>query len=148
MIGLCCRYVPDRETAEDLAHSAFLQAIGKSDTFRGSGSFHKWLMRITVNTVLQYLRDNERKSIIDKQQDIEDMVDRVADEEEMSGEGEMDAILKANFTQEEIMEAIPTSRLPSSGASPRTLRNRICSGPARNCNKYYSRNQNAKNNRL
>ncbi len=106
MIGLCCRYVPDRETAEDLAHSAFLQAIGKSDTFRGSGSFHKWLMRITVNTVLQYLRDNERKSIIDKQQDIEDMVDRVADEEEMSGEGEMDAILKANFTQEEIMEAI------------------------------------------
>lgn len=106
MISLCYRYVPNRETAEDLAHSAFLQAIGKSDTFRGTGSFSKWLMRITVNTVLLYLRDNERKSIIDKQQDIEDMADRVADEEELNGEGEMDAILKANFTQEEIMEAI------------------------------------------
>ena len=106
MIGLCYRYVPNRETAEDLAHSAFLQAIGKSDTFRGTGSFNKWLMRITVNTVLQYLRDNERKSIIDKQQDIGDMADTVAIEEETNGEGEMDAILKANFTQEEIMEAI------------------------------------------
>ena len=106
MIGLCYRYVPNRELAEDLAHTAFLQAIGKADTFKGTGSFHKWLMRITLNTVLLYMRDNERKNIIDNQQNLEDMADMVADEQEMSGEGEMEAIRKANFTQEEIMEAI------------------------------------------
>lgn len=106
MIGLCYRYVPNRELAEDLAHTAFLQAIGKADTFKGTGSFHKWLMRITLNTVLLYMRDNERKNIIDNQQNLEDMADMVADEQEVSEEGEMEAIRKANFTQEEIMEAI------------------------------------------
>ncbi len=110
MIGLCYRYVSNRETAEDLAHNAFLQAIEKADTFKGIGSFDKWLTRITVNTVLMHLREHKQKGVIDNQQDVEALADTVADEEEMSGEGMMETIRKANFTQEEIAEAI--SELP------------------------------------
>lgn len=56
MIGVCCRYVGDRAVAEDLAHDAFLKAIEKSDSYRRLGSFEGWLMRITLNTTLDYLR--------------------------------------------------------------------------------------------
>lgn len=56
MIGVCYRYVGDRQVAEDLAHEAFLIAIEKSASCRKLGSFESWLMRITLNTTLMYLR--------------------------------------------------------------------------------------------
>ena len=56
MVGMCCRYVGDRSVAEDLAHEAFLKAIEKSGTYRRLGSFEGWLMRINLNTTLDYLR--------------------------------------------------------------------------------------------
>ncbi len=56
MVGVCCRYVGDRAVAEDLAHEAFLKAIEKSETYRHLGSFDGWLMRINLNTTLDYLR--------------------------------------------------------------------------------------------
>ena len=56
MVGVCCRYVGDRAVAEDLAHEAFLKAIEKSGTYRHLGSFDGWLMRINLNTTLDYLR--------------------------------------------------------------------------------------------
>jgi RNA polymerase sigma factor (sigma-70 family) len=42
--------------AEDLAHEAFLKAIEKSETYHHLGSFDGWLMRINLNTTLDYLR--------------------------------------------------------------------------------------------
>ncbi|MFN8344381.1 MAG: sigma factor [Spirosomataceae bacterium] len=39
MIGICRRYTPDRQTAEDLAHDAFLTAIHKSASFENKGRF-------------------------------------------------------------------------------------------------------------
>ncbi|MBO4489488.1 MAG: sigma-70 family RNA polymerase sigma factor [Bacteroidales bacterium] len=110
MIGVCYRYVANRETAEDLAHNAFLKAIEKADTFKGTGSFHQWLIRITVNTVLMYMRENERKNLKDGQLRVEEMADTLTDSEDMDGEGMMEAIRSAHFTQEEILEAI--SELP------------------------------------
>ena len=56
MVGMCCRYVGDRSVAEDLAHEAFLKAIEKSETYHRLGSFEGWLMRINLNTTLDYLR--------------------------------------------------------------------------------------------
>jgi len=56
MVGMCCRYVCDRSVAEDLAHEAFLKAIEKSETYHHLGSFDGWLMRINLNTTLDYLR--------------------------------------------------------------------------------------------
>jgi RNA polymerase sigma factor (sigma-70 family) len=56
MVGVCCRYVGDRAVAEDLAHEAFLKAIEKSETYHHLGSFDGWLMRINLNTTLDYMR--------------------------------------------------------------------------------------------
>ena len=56
MVGMCCRYVGNRAVAEDLAHEAFLKAIEKSGTYRRLGSFDGWLMRINLNTTMDYLR--------------------------------------------------------------------------------------------
>ena len=56
MVGMCCRYVGDRSVAEDLAHEAFLKAIEKSGSYRRLGSFDGWLMRINLNTTMDYLR--------------------------------------------------------------------------------------------
>jgi len=101
MIGVCYRYVPVRETAEDIAHDAFLTAIEKVDTFKGTGSFEGWLMRITVNKALAYLKEQGRTTEL-----TEDVADLIGESEEVSGDDMLDAIRKADFTQQEIMEAI------------------------------------------
>jgi RNA polymerase sigma factor (sigma-70 family) len=105
MIGVCYRYVPVRETAEDIAHDAFLTAIEKVDTFRGTGPFEAWLMRITVNKALAYLNE-QRKSVPLEMEVKVDVADTDEDDEETSVDEMMAAIRKANFSQEEIMEAI------------------------------------------
>lgn len=110
MIGVCYRYVPDRATAEDLAHSAFLQAIEKADTFKGIGRFDKWLMRITVNTALMHLRKTQNEQHLGKNDEVEDYADPFEKEEDTSAEEMMDTIRKADFTTEEILRAI--SKLP------------------------------------
>jgi RNA polymerase sigma factor (sigma-70 family) len=61
MLGICYRYVRDKQIAEDLAHDAFLTAIDKSESFKGEGHFDAWLRKIAVNMALQYLRDQKKK---------------------------------------------------------------------------------------
>jgi len=106
MIGICYRYVPDRATAEDLAHSAFLQAIEKAGTFKGIGRFDKWLMRITVNTALTHLRKTSKGLYINENADMDNLVDPYSADDEMPAEEMMAAIRKADFTTEEILHAI------------------------------------------
>ncbi|MBO7586915.1 MAG: sigma-70 family RNA polymerase sigma factor [Bacteroidales bacterium] len=105
MIGLCHRYVNDLALAEDLAHEAFLKAMERSDTYRATGHFEAWLMRITVNHTIQHLR----QSI--------DMVPFV-DEETPDVATEETSIWKMDFTQEELLEAV--QQLP---VRPRTVFN-------------------------
>ncbi|MCR4859023.1 MAG: sigma-70 family RNA polymerase sigma factor [Bacteroidales bacterium] len=105
MIGLCHRYVNDLALAEDLAHEAFLKAMERSDTYRATGHFEAWLMRITVNHTIQHLR----QSI--------DMVPFV-DEETPDVATEETSIWKMDFTQEELLEAV--QQLP---VLPRTVFN-------------------------
>jgi len=66
MTGICYRYTRNRQTAEDLAHEAFLIAIDKSSTFQNKGPFEAWLRRITINVSLQWLRDQKKKQILEK----------------------------------------------------------------------------------
>ena len=103
MIGVCYRYVPDRETAEDLAHDAFLRAMEKADTLRLTESFSHWLTRITVNIALSYLRERGRMTFVD--------AERIPDEPPQSDgdippETMLEAIRQADFTREEILEAV------------------------------------------
>ena len=56
LVGLCYRYVGEQQTAEDLAHEAFLKAIERADTCRVMDAFDTWLTRITINRCVSYLR--------------------------------------------------------------------------------------------
>lgn len=103
MIGACYRYVLDRDIAEDLAHDAFLKAIENADSFKGFGRFDAWLMRITVNTALHYLRDNRSQNVdCSSAEELENL----PEQEEGDNDGMMATIMKADFTQEEIVEAV------------------------------------------
>ncbi|MCF0062810.1 RNA polymerase sigma factor [Dyadobacter chenwenxiniae] len=64
MIAVCWRYTHDRQTAEDLAHDAFVVAIGKVTSFKNRGPFEAWLRRIVVNVALQYLRQQKEREKI------------------------------------------------------------------------------------
>lgn len=61
LLGVCMRYVNDRDTAQDLLHDGFLKVFNSFDKFawRGEGSLRAWMERVLINTVLQYLRKND-----------------------------------------------------------------------------------------
>ena len=95
MIGVCYRYVGNRSVAEDLAHEAFLKAIEKSEQYHNFGRFEAWLMRINLNTTLDYLRRQPHFQSVD---DMELCADGTETEEE--------ALPAADFTEQEILEAV------------------------------------------
>ncbi|MBK6479586.1 MAG: RNA polymerase sigma factor [Saprospiraceae bacterium] len=57
---ICYRYTSSVQIAHDLAHDAFLKAIEKSETYRGTGAFEGWLRKITINVALEYLREQKK----------------------------------------------------------------------------------------
>ncbi|NDV66229.1 RNA polymerase sigma factor [Bacteroides sp. 224] len=61
MLGVCLRYMGDRETAQDIMHDGFLKIFSSLDkfTWRGEGSLRAWIERVMVNTALQFLRKND-----------------------------------------------------------------------------------------
>ena len=105
MIGICYRYVNDLALAEDLAHEAFLKAMERSDTYRATGHFEAWLMRITVNHAIQHLRESINTVTI-------------VEEETPDVTAEDAPIWEMDFTQEELLAAV--QQLP---VRPRTVFN-------------------------
>ncbi len=95
MIGICYRYVRNRQIAEDLAHDAFLIAIDRFSDFKGEGHFDAWLRRIVVNGALQYLREQKKKEYHNEWIQYEN--ETMASNEEA---------YTMDFTEEELLEAI------------------------------------------
>lgn len=96
MIGVCYRYVNDRQTAEDLAHEAFLKAIERANTYQAFGRFESWLTRIAVNQSIDYLR-KRTVSIPINEEAVSDAACENEDESWLAG---------AEFTQSELVEII------------------------------------------
>lgn len=59
MLGVCIRYVENRETARDILQDGFIKIFTKVHTYSGMGSFAGWIRRIFVTTSLEYLRQND-----------------------------------------------------------------------------------------
>jgi len=76
MMGVCMRYVNDRETARDILQDGFVKVFTKIDTYSEKGAFAGWVRRIFVTTALEYLRNNnvlnEAVSLDDFNKEIED----------------------------------------------------------------------------
>ena len=78
MLGICMRYVGNREIAEDLLHDGFLKIFTSFDkfTYRGAGSLKAWMSRIMVNLSIEYLRKNDAAG---QSVEIEELPDTIAD---------------------------------------------------------------------
>ncbi|MDR2811099.1 MAG: sigma-70 family RNA polymerase sigma factor [Tannerellaceae bacterium] len=59
MMGVCLRYVNDRETAKDILQDGFVKIFTAMDTYTGVGSFEGWMRKIFVNCALEYLRKSD-----------------------------------------------------------------------------------------
>lgn len=62
LLGVCLRYVGDRDTAKDLLHDGFIQILTHNRQFswKGEGSLKAWLFKVQQNVILQHLRTQEK----------------------------------------------------------------------------------------
>jgi len=60
LLGLCVRYMQDRDEAEDVMQDSFVKIFTSLSTFKGQGSFEGWAKRIAANTALTALRKKNR----------------------------------------------------------------------------------------
>lgn len=58
LLGICLRYVGDRDTAQDLMHDGIEQILSNITKFKwqGEGSLKAWIYRVMLNVVFAYLR--------------------------------------------------------------------------------------------
>ena len=63
MLGVCLRYIKDREEAEHVMIGGIVKVFEKLDQFKSEGSFEGWVRRIVVNDCLMYIRKNRNMSL-------------------------------------------------------------------------------------
>jgi RNA polymerase sigma factor (sigma-70 family) len=101
MIGICYRYVANRQAAEDLAHDAFIMAMDKCGSFKGRGRFESWLRTITVNKALHYLRDMKRQSQFDDW-----MLNQSVEMETVDNDTHENIINQAGYSEKELLDIV------------------------------------------
>jgi len=97
MMGVCMKYLKNRETAEDALQEGFMIVFSKIGSFKHQGSFEGWIRRIFINISCDYLRKNKNLVIFENLEDSVSFTDN-----------ELNAIEK--LERNELMEAI--SELP------------------------------------
>ncbi len=60
LLGICRRYIPDIQTAEDILQDSFMAAIQNHHQLRDEKALFGWLKKIVVNNALQYLRKDSK----------------------------------------------------------------------------------------
>ena len=59
MMGLCMRYVNDRETARDLLQDGFVKVFTSLNMYSGTGAFEAWMRMIFTNVAIEHLRKKD-----------------------------------------------------------------------------------------
>ncbi len=59
MMGVCLRYINDRETARDILQEGFVKVFSSIESYSGVGAFEGWMRKIFVNCALEYLRKTD-----------------------------------------------------------------------------------------
>lgn len=63
MLGVCIRYIHDRDEAEHVMIGGMVKVFEKLNQYNGEGSFEGWIRRIMVNESLMYIRKNKNMSL-------------------------------------------------------------------------------------
>ena len=63
MLGVCIRYIHDRDEAEHVMIGGMVKVFEKLNQFNEEGSFEGWIRRIMVNESLMYIRKNKAMSL-------------------------------------------------------------------------------------
>jgi RNA polymerase sigma-70 factor (ECF subfamily) len=95
LFGLCLRYAPSREVAEDILQEAFIKIFAAVKDFKGDGSFEGWLKRITINTAITSYHQNLKHRHL---ADVDDYADTLPAEEPNFGSQE--------FTHDELIGVV------------------------------------------
>jgi len=66
-------FVKDQTDREDLFQNILIKIWQNLDSFKNQSSFGTWLYRISLNTILDYTRKNNRKRQISNHNKIEDL---------------------------------------------------------------------------
>lgn len=56
MMGVCFRYIPVRQEAQDVLQDAMLKVFKNIQKFSGKGSLEGWVRKVVVNTALEHIR--------------------------------------------------------------------------------------------
>lgn len=107
MLGVCMRYMPDRDSAEEVLQEGFIKIFDKLEAFDYKGSFEGWMRRIISNTAIDSIRKNKRNPMLtDNDEDFKmGAEDPIVEEEEKEFVG-----LKAQMAIEAIQELSPAYR--------------------------------------
>lgn len=60
LYGICCRYISDKDDAEDVLQEAFIKIFLNIKQYKESGSFEGWMKKITVNSALYFLKHKKK----------------------------------------------------------------------------------------
>lgn len=56
LYGVCLTYLKDKEDAADVLQEAFIKIFTKIHMYKKDGSLEAWARRITVNTIIDFIR--------------------------------------------------------------------------------------------
>jgi RNA polymerase sigma factor (sigma-70 family) len=92
LMGVCRRYAASREEAQDVLQEAFIKIFTKLSQLESSEALEGWMIRITINTAVNYYQKNKRYAF----DDIENLE---------TGNGAYELIL-SNITDEFLLKTI------------------------------------------
>ena len=60
MLPVCLRYIPDRDSAQEVLQEGFIKVFEKLEAFDYKGSFEGWIRRIIANTAIDAIRRSKK----------------------------------------------------------------------------------------
>ncbi len=60
LMGVCRRYASSREEAQDVLQESFIKIFTKINQLDSSEAMESWMIRITINTAVDYYHKNKR----------------------------------------------------------------------------------------
>jgi len=107
MLSVCMRYIPDRDSAQEVLQEGFIKVFEKLGAFDYKGSFEGWIRRIIANTAIDAIRKSKKDPYLtDNDNDF-----KLGASDPMVEQEELEFVdLKAEIAMEAIQKLSPAYR--------------------------------------